>query len=100
MVFMLAAVHNLELDQIDIRAAYLNTEIDVPIYMKKPKGYEKGNLVCKLNKALYGTKQAGRAWQLKVDLNLLCTILAVIQYLALQTTRQKLLVLSVVHLAT
>jgi hypothetical protein len=57
---MLAAVHNLELDQIDVWAAYLNAEIDVPIiYMKQPKGYKKGGLVCKLNKALYGTKQAG-----------------------------------------
>jgi hypothetical protein len=67
MVFMLAAVHDLELNQINIWAAYLNTEIDVPIiYMKQTKGYEKGDLVCKLNKALYGTKQAGRAWQLKL----------------------------------
>jgi hypothetical protein len=66
MVFMLAAEHDLELNQIDIRAAYLNAEIDVPIYMKQPKGYEKGDLVCKLNKALYRTKQAGRAWQLKL----------------------------------
>jgi hypothetical protein len=64
MVFMLAAVHNLEL----IWAAYLNAKIDVPIYMKQPKGYdyEKGDLVCKLNKALYGTKQAGRARQLNL----------------------------------
>jgi Reverse transcriptase (RNA-dependent DNA polymerase) len=62
MIFMMAAVYDLELDQIDVRAAYLNAEIDVPIYMQQPKGYEKGNLVCKLNKALYGTKQAGRAW--------------------------------------
>jgi hypothetical protein len=66
MVFMLAAVHNLELDQIDIGAAYLNAEIYVPIYMKQPKGYEEGDFVCKLNKALYGTKQAGRAWQMKL----------------------------------
>ena len=66
MVFMLAAVHDLELDQIDVRAAYLNADIDVPIYMRQPKGYEKGDLVCRLNKALYGTKQAGRAWAVKL----------------------------------
>jgi hypothetical protein len=61
-VFMVAAIYDMELDQIDVRAAYLNADMDVPIYMRQPKGYEKGNLVCKLNKALYGTKQAGRAW--------------------------------------
>jgi hypothetical protein len=66
MVFMLAAVHDLELDQMDVRAAYLNAEIGVPIYMKQPKGYEKGDLVCKLNKALYGIKQAGRVWAAKL----------------------------------
>jgi hypothetical protein len=66
MVFMLAAVHDLELDQIDVWAAYLNAGIDIPIYMKQPKGYKTGDLVCKLNKALYGTKQAGRAWAAKL----------------------------------
>jgi hypothetical protein len=64
MVFMLAAVHDLELDQIDV--SYVNAELDVPIYMRQPKGYEKGDLVCKLNKALYGTKQAGQAWAAKL----------------------------------
>jgi hypothetical protein len=44
----------------------LNAELDVSIYMRQPKGYEKGDLVCKLNKALYGTKQAGRAWAAKL----------------------------------
>jgi hypothetical protein len=67
MVFMLATVHDSELDQIDIRAAYLNAETDIPIYMKQLKGYKKGGLVCKLNKALYRTKQAGRAWAARVS---------------------------------
>ena len=66
MIFMIAAVYDLELDQIDVRAAYLNAGMDVPIYMKQPKGYEQGDFVCKLNKALYGTKQAGRAWAKKL----------------------------------
>jgi hypothetical protein len=41
MVFMLAAVHNLELDQIDIWAAYPNTQIDVPIYITKVRSNQK-----------------------------------------------------------
>jgi hypothetical protein len=48
MVFMLAAVHDL-----------LKAKINVPIYMRQPKGYEKGDLVSKLSKAFYGTKQTG-----------------------------------------
>lgn len=36
------------------------------IYMRQPSGFEAGNdLVCKLNKAIYGLKQASRSWNMR-----------------------------------
>ena len=51
-----------------VQATYLNAEINVPIYMRQqPPGYKKVDiLACKLNKALYGTKQAARALAAKL----------------------------------
>lgn len=58
----IAAVENLELLHFDIRTAFLHGIVEEDIYMSQPEGYEKGNLVCKLNKCIYGLKQASHAW--------------------------------------
>ena len=60
----IAANLNLELHQLDVETAFLNASIKELVYMKQPKGYEKGkfNLVCKLNKTIYGIKQAPHEW--------------------------------------
>ena len=49
--------------QLDIKAAYLNANLDKTIFVKIPPGdanYNKG--YWKLNKALYGLRQSGRQW--------------------------------------
>ena len=49
----------------DITAAYLHGEIDADIYMRQPPGHvdrDHPTWLCKLNKGLYGLKQAGRLW--------------------------------------
>ena len=54
----------------DVTTAFLNATLDEEIYMQQPEGYEisKGSdLVCKLNKSLYGLKQASLAWNQRVD---------------------------------
>lgn len=54
---------------VDIETAYLNSDIEEEIFVHQPKGFEvngKEHLVCKLNKAVYGLKQAARQWNLKL----------------------------------
>ncbi|XP_040968059.1 uncharacterized mitochondrial protein AtMg00810 [Gossypium hirsutum] len=55
------------LHQIDVNNAFLNRELTKDIFMDQPPGFEVlgvdgQKLVCKLNKALYGLRQAPRAW--------------------------------------
>lgn len=58
----LANVKNLLIHQMDVKTAFLNGNLNEEIFMKQPKGFENGKLVCRLNKSLYGLKQASRMW--------------------------------------
>lgn len=68
MFFIVANNLKYFIHQADVRAAYLNGDIDEEVWMDQPPGYEASGkdgqkLHCKLVKALYGTKQAGRVWR-------------------------------------
>ncbi|KAJ3479322.1 hypothetical protein NLI96_g9143 [Meripilus lineatus] len=64
----LAAHLDLEVHQMDVVGAYLNSDLDEEIFMRQPPGFEDGfPRVCRLQKAIYGLKQAGRAWNLKFN---------------------------------
>ena len=44
--------------------------LDEDIYMSQPEGFivsGKEDMVCKLNKSIYGLKQSGRQWYHKID---------------------------------
>ena len=61
---------NLEVHQMDVSTAFLNGELQEEIYMTQPEGYivkRKEHLVCKLNKSMYGLKQASRYWFNTID---------------------------------
>ena len=64
---VLAIANQLDMDihQMDVQTAFLNGKLEQEIYMKQPTGFpQKGNedLVCKLEKGLYGLKQSARCW--------------------------------------
>jgi len=63
------AASGLILYQLDVETAFLNGEVDEEIYIRQPRGYERGDKgkVCRLENALYGLKQAARAWHKKLD---------------------------------
>jgi len=63
-ILSLAASNNWEIKQMDVKTAFLYATINEEVYMKQPEGYEKGNrnLVCRLKKTIYGTKQAPNRW--------------------------------------
>ena len=53
---------NMFASQYDVETAYLNGIVKEEVYLEQPTGFEVGDKVCKLKKAIYGLKQAGREW--------------------------------------
>jgi hypothetical protein len=63
-----AAAEDYELKQLDVQTAFLNGELDEEIYMRAPPGYDlpHGCNTILLLKAIYGLKQASRAFNKKL----------------------------------
>ncbi|KAF5374058.1 hypothetical protein D9757_010721 [Collybiopsis confluens] len=68
LLISIAARYKLRAHVVDVIGAYLNGKLDEEIYMTQPECYEDGTTrVCKLERSLYGLKQAGRVWNLTLD---------------------------------
>lgn len=64
-VLHIALNYDWPLYQLDVKNAFLHGELKEEVFMEQPQGYAIGNPkenVCKLNKSIYGLKQASRTW--------------------------------------
>ncbi|GJS04672.1 retrovirus-related pol polyprotein from transposon TNT 1-94 [Tanacetum coccineum] len=66
-IVALTACKDYELEQLDVKTAFLHENPEEVIYMRQPPGYEQGNKVCLLKKSLYGLKQSPRHWYRRFD---------------------------------
>jgi hypothetical protein len=57
------AMHNYELEQLDVKTSFLYGDLEEDIYMEHSEGFivlGKKDYVCRLKKFLYGLKQSPR----------------------------------------
>lgn len=68
-VFMSVATQlTLTVYQMDVCSAFLNSTLKENVYMRLPEGaYPKSNVICKLNKSIYGLKRAPKYWNNRFD---------------------------------
>nr|GEV48098.1 zinc finger, CCHC-type [Tanacetum cinerariifolium] len=73
LILALAAYHEWQVHHLDVKSAFLHGELKDEVYVTQPEGFiQQGSTrkVYKLSKALYGLRQAPRAWNMKLDQNL------------------------------
>ena len=66
----IAAYFDYEIWQMDVKTAFLNGNIEEELYMVQPQGFvnpKDAGKVCKLQRSIYGLKQASRSWNLRFD---------------------------------
>ena len=65
----IAAHYDYEIWQMDVKTAFLNGNLSEEVYMTQPEGFisKDSNQVCKLQRSIYGLKQASRSWNIRFD---------------------------------
>ncbi|KAK8652414.1 hypothetical protein V6N13_061432 [Hibiscus sabdariffa] len=66
----IAAFHDYEIWQMDVKTAFLNGKLEEDVYMTQPEGFvapKNARKVCKLQRSIYGLKQASRSWNLRFN---------------------------------
>lgn len=69
-ILALVASYDMELEQLDLKTAFLHGDLEEDIYMVQPEGFKQPKterLVCRLWKSLYRLKQSTRQWYKKFD---------------------------------
>lgn len=70
LILGLAAQRGWSVYQLDVKSAFLHGELKEDVYVEQPKGFESqidSEKVYKLKKALYGLRQAPRAWYSRIE---------------------------------
>ena len=61
-----AITNNLHAHHIDVKTAFLNGELKEDVYMSQPPLFaddDQPNLICKLQRSIYGLKQSAKCWK-------------------------------------
>ncbi|GAA0151146.1 transmembrane signal receptor [Lithospermum erythrorhizon] len=70
-VLRFVALYDLEIEQLDVKTAFLHGDLEEVIFMEQPEGFVvegKEHMVSRLKKCLYGLKQAPRQWYKKFEM--------------------------------
>jgi hypothetical protein len=66
----IAAYYDYEIWKMDVKTAFLNEHLSEDVYMTQPEGFvdpENAGKICKLQRSIYGLKQASRSWNVRFD---------------------------------
>ncbi|MCR2847927.1 hypothetical protein KN825_15195, partial [Weizmannia coagulans] len=69
-LIVIATYYDYEIWQMDVKTTFLNGNLLEDVYMTQPEGFvqsKDSNKVCKLQRSIYGLKQASRSWNLRFD---------------------------------
>nr|GEU36398.1 hypothetical protein [Tanacetum cinerariifolium] len=66
----ISAFYDYDIWKMDVKTAFLNGHLSEDVYMVQPEGFidlKHPNKVCKLQRSIYGLKQASRSWNKRFD---------------------------------
>ena len=70
----IVAKRDSELEQLDVKTAFLHGDLEETIYMAQPEGFSRPgheDKVCLLKRSIYGLKHASRQWHRKFNIHML-----------------------------
>ena len=68
-ILAILAHYDYEIWKMDVKTTFLNGNLSKDVYMTSSEGFtsKDGSNVCKLQKSIYGWKQACRSWNIRFD---------------------------------